>query len=974
MPLSWNEIKSRALTFSRTWADAANEDSQGKPFWIDFFEIFGITDKRVATFEHAVKKLPGLKARTDGFVDLFWPGMLLVEQKSRGKNLDVALTQALSYLPGITERDLPQLVIVCDFARFRVHRLTTNETFEFALNDLHKHIKLFGFVAGYKVQTIQPQNPVNIKAAERMGRLHDALEASGYSDHPLEVLLVRLLFCLFADDTGIFQPAQSFRTFIEERTAADGSDLGSRLAQLFQVLNTDEPKRSQALDEQVAAFPYVNGKLFSEPLPMADFTAAMREALLDACALDWSSISPAIFGSLFQSIMDDKARRNLGAHYTSEENILKLIKPLFLDGLWAEFAKVKNNKNRLFEFHKKLRALTFFDPACGCGNFLVISYRELRELELAVLRASIKDGQMGLDVHGLINMDVDQFYGIEIEEFPAQIAQVAMWLMDHQMNLRVSEEFGLYFARIPLRTSPHIVHDNALRLDWNEVIPAERCSFVLGNPPFVGAKFMDDAQREDTHLVFAGVENAGLLDFVAAWYVKAAHYLRGETPASAAWPAGAHEPSVFKIAPTGQPALTSGHELTSTRCAFVSTNSITQGEQVGVLWGWLLAQGVHIHFAHRTFSWSNEASGKAAVHCVIIGFGLQDLPGKVIFEYDDIRGEPHAVVVNNINPYLIDGPDVIAEARMQPVCNVSAIANGSIPADGGNLILTADERNELVASEPAAAPWIRPYLGSEGFIHGETRYCLWLADCLPQTLRTMPVVMARVQAVRAMREKSAKAATQQKAATPALFTEDRQPRSGNYLAIPRTSSENRRYLPLGYLTFDVIAANDLQIIPNATMLQFGVLSSAMHRAWVNVTAGRLKSDLRYSVKMTYNTFPWPEFASVTKAAAPLSPHHPSQPAIETTAQVVLDVRAKFQTGEQPATLADLYDPLTMPPELLKAHQKLDAAVDKAYEASGGKKHYKSDAERVAFLFELYQKYTSLVPTEKQKPRRRTKTV
>ena len=449
MPLSWNEIKSRALTFSRTWADAASEDSEAKPFWIDFFEIFGITNKRVATFEHAVKKLPGKNgqaAKTDGFVDLFWPGMLLVEQKSRGKNLDAALTQALSYFPGIAERDLPQIVIVCDFARFRVHRLTTNETVEFALHDLHKHIKLFGFIAGYKTQDIKAQDPVNIKAAQRMGKLHDALKASGYTGHPLEVLLVRLLFCLFSDDTGIFQPAQVFRAFIEERTAADGSDLGARLGQLFQTLNTSEDKRSTALDEQVAAFPYINGKLFEEPLPMADFTAAMREALLDACALDWSAISPAIFGSLFQSIMDDKALRNLGAHYTSEENILKLIKPLFLDDLWAEFEKVKKNRNKLFEFHKKLRTLTFFDPACGCGNFLVISYRELRALELAVLHASMNDGQLAVDVHGLIGVNVDQFYGIEIEEFPAQIAQVALWLMDHQANLRVSEEFGLYFV------------------------------------------------------------------------------------------------------------------------------------------------------------------------------------------------------------------------------------------------------------------------------------------------------------------------------------------------------------------------------------------------------------------------------------------------------------------------------------------------------------------------------------------------
>lgn len=631
MPLSWNEIKSRALTFSRTWADAANEDSQGKPFWIDFFEIFGITDKRVATFEHAVKKLLGDKARVDGFVDLFWPGMLLVEQKSRGKNLDVALTQALSYFPGIAERDLPQLVIVCDFAHFRVHRLTTNETFEFALKDLHKNIKLFGFIAGYKALEIKPQDPVNIKAAERMGRLHDALKASGYTGHPLEVLLVRLLFCLFADDTGIFQPAQSFRTFIEERTSTDGSDLGSRLAQLFQVLNTDDGKRSKALDEQVAAFPYLNGKLFSEPLPMADFTSAMREVLLDACALDWSAISSAIFGSLFQSIMDDKARRNLGAHYTSEENILKLIKPLFLDELWAEFAKIKNNKNRLFEFHKKLRTLTFFDPACGCGNFLVISYRELRELELAVLRASHASGQLTVDVHQLIGIDVDQFFGIEIEEFPAQIAQVALWLMDHQMNLRVSEEFGLYFARIPLRTTPHIVNGNALRLDWNEVLPAERCSFVFGNPPFVGHHYQSAEQKADQSFVMASIQAHGVLDFVANWYVKAADYLYGVAPARAVQMPGAHTLRFLKSSPTSAPptpqvrgdAKANGGQIPisgtnlfqmrdattnlgsdphlpgythNIRCAFVSTNSISQGEQVGVLWGWLLAQGIHIHF------------------------------------------------------------------------------------------------------------------------------------------------------------------------------------------------------------------------------------------------------------------------------------------------------------------------------------------------------------------------------------------
>jgi hypothetical protein len=415
------------------------------------------------------------------------------------------LTRLWDYFPGLPERDLPQLIIVCDFERFRVHRLATaaqpGETLEFALKDLHKHVKLFGFMAGYKVQTIQAQNPVNIKAADRMGKLHDALKASGYEGHALEVLLVRLLFCLFADDTGIFQPAQAFRAFIEERTETDGSDLGARLAQVFQVLNTPDgaggpgntaSRRSTHLDAQLAAFPYINGKLFEESLPLADFNAAMREALLDACALDWSAISPAIFGSLFQSIMNAEARRNLGAHYTSEENIQKLIKPLFLDALWAEFGKVKGNRNRLFEFHQKLRHLRFFDPACGCGNFLVLAYRELRLLELAVLRASHElsghAGQQSVDVHSLIGVNVDQFHGIEIEEFPAQIAQVALWLMDHQMNLQVSEEFGLYFARIPLRTSPHIVHGNALHAGLGRCAAPRAMQFCAGQPAVCGCQ------------------------------------------------------------------------------------------------------------------------------------------------------------------------------------------------------------------------------------------------------------------------------------------------------------------------------------------------------------------------------------------------------------------------------------------------------------------------------------------------------
>jgi hypothetical protein len=916
MVLNWNEIKSRALLFSKTWADASNEDSQAKPFWLDFFEIFGITNKRVATFELHVKKLGGAQ----GFVDLFWPGVLLVEHKSRGKNLDDAVDQAIGYLPNVAERDLPQLVVVCDFARFRVRHMATGETVEFELQHLHKHVKLFGLLAGYKVQEIQAEDPVNIKAAERMGRLHDALKASGYTGHALEVLLVRLLFCLFADDTGIFQPSQSFRDFIEERTASDGSDLGSGLGRVFQVLNTPESQRNKNIDEQLNQFAYINGRLFEETRPMADFSTAMREALLDACGLDWSAISPAIFGSLFQSIMDDKARRNLGAHYTSETNILKLIKPLFLDELHAEFERIKGNRNKLFEFHKKLRQLTFFDPACGCGNFLVISYRELRELELKVLRAdhnlSAHKGQLTVDVQSLIGVNVDQFFGIEIEEFPAQIAQVALWLVDHQMNLRVSVEFGLYFARIPLISAPGIRNANALRLDWNDVLPAERCSYVLGNPPFLGKSNQGKKQKADLAAVMQGIHGAGDLDFVCGWYILTARYLKE----------------------------------TSSRAAFVSTNSITQGEQVVVLWGEMQRLGMHTHFAHRTFQWTNEASVKAAVHCVIVGFGSENPAEKIIYEYEDIKGVPHTVPAKHINAYLVDAPNVLLKKRRAPICLVPEMTNGSKPTDGGNLLMNDREKEALLAAEPEAARWIRPYLMGDEFINNISRWCLWLVDAPPAVLRAMPHVMKRVEAVRAMRSSSTDAQTKKDANNPTQFQKIRRPQTTRYLAIPKVSSERRQFIPIGYLDIEVICGDKIFFVDDASLFTFGVLTSTMHNAWMRYTCGRLKSDYSYSNTIVYNNFPWPGFAGQQ-----LSDKHSN--AIEQAAQCVLDARTKFPSS----SLADLYDPLTMPQVLLKAHQKLDAAVDAAYQPSGGKKTYITDAERVAFLFDLYQRITSLLP-------------
>jgi len=926
MPLSWNEIRDRAFAFSKEWADAHDEASHAKPFWIGFFEIFGITDKRVATFEHAVRKFGGAHGRAD----LFWRGKLLVEQKSRGKDLDAAFDQAMAYLDGIAERDLPRVVIVCDFARFRVHNLKTGKQTEFPIGRLRDHIKLFGFIAGYETQTIEPQSPVNREAAERMGKLHDLLKASGYVDHPLELLLVRLLFCLFADDTGIFQPAQAFRDWLEARTAEDGSDLGNQLAMLFQVLNSPEQARQRTLDDQLAAFPFVNGRLFEEALPIASFDRRMRETLIDCCTLDWSAISPAIFGALFQSIMDAKARRNLGAHYTSEENILKLIKPLFLDDLWEEFGKVKGNRNRLFEFHKKLRTLNFLDPACGCGNFLVIAYRELRRLELEILRATRADAKSAalLDLHSYISVDVDQFYGIEIEEFPAQIAQVALWLVDHQMNLAISEEFGLYFARIPLVSTPHIHHGrekgNALRIGWSDVLPAGRCAYILGNPPFVGSKLLDDTQRKDMQAVFADVPKSGTLDFVAAWYKLAAEYMKG----------------------------------TSIRAAFVSTNSICQGEQPGILWGWLLGQGIHITFAHRTFRWDNEGRGVAAVHCVIVGFSYVNPSRRVIFEYDDVRGDPHATVASNINPYLVDAPDVALPSRSSAIGSVPEIVFGNMPNDGGHLLLSAPEMRDLVAHDPNVGKLIRQFLGADEFINGIERYCLWLAGATPEDVRGSAEVVRRLGEVRKYRLASKRAATQGLAALPGRFGEVRQPQH-TYVLIPRHSSERRQFVPVGFVEPEVIVGDANFCIPKATVFHFGILSSTMHNAWIRYTCGRLKSDFRYSKDIVYNNFPWPE--STTAA---------QRHKIEAAAQGVLDARS----AHQGASLADLYDPVTMPVDLVKAHQALDAAVDAAYVAGTARKAFRSDAERVAFLFELYQRYTSLLPMASKPKARRARPV
>jgi len=897
MPISWNEIRGRALAFSKEWADSSREDADAKSFWDGFFNVFGISRKRVASFEEPVKKL----GEKRGFIDLFWKGILLVEHKSKGKDLDRAFAQALDYFPGINERDLPKYILVSDFARLRLYDLEEEEQFEFPLEDLHKQIKLFSFIAGYQRHRIREQDPVNTQAAEAMGHLHDQMKEVGYDGHPLELYLVRLLFCLFAEDTGIFE-RQQFQEFIEQRTVEDGSDLAAQLSGLFQVLNTPVNQRLKNLDEHLGAFPYVNGLLFKEILPHASFDKRMRQGLLDCTALDWGRISPAIFGSLFQSIMDDAARRNLGAHYTSETNILKLIKPLFLDGLWEEFERTKNQPKRLKDFHQRLRNLTFLDPACGCANFLVIAYRELRLLELAILKQLIRSDQLVLDVSQLSLLNVDQFYGIEIEEFPSQIAQVALWLIDHQMNLLISEEFGQYFARIPLKASSTIVHGNALKTDWASLLPGRSFNYIMGNPPFIGAKFLTGPQRADANLVFTGIRSSGLLDFVAAWYVKATRLLAGS----------------------------------DSLCAFVSTNSICQGEQVGILWGWMLAHGMNIFFAHRTFSWSNEAAGNAAVHCVIVGFAPRKPEKKFLFSYEDIKGEPLCTQAKQINPYLVDGPVLILPKRRSPLCMAPQIGIGNKPIDGGHYLFTTEQRDAFLQKEPNARKYFHRWIGSDEFLKGYERWCLWLGDCSPAELKAMPLAMKRVQAVRESRLASKSLPTLKIAATPTRFHVENFPES-EYLVIPKVSSERRQYIPIGFEQPTTFASDLLNIVRDASLYHFGILSSLMHNAWMRCVCGRLESRYRYSGGIVYNNYPWP-----------LSPSEPHRVAVEGAARSVIEARAGFPDS----TLAQLYDPITMPPRLSKAHNVLNQAVDNAY----GNIKFESEGARMSYLFDLYQKY------------------
>lgn len=907
--LGQNEISARAAKFAEEWKDTEREEAEAQSFLIDFFGVLGVSRKRVAIFEHKVQCADGSK----GYIDLFWKGHILIEMKSRGKDLAKAYEQAKRYADTLAPHEFPHGILVCDFENWHYYDLDHDaQCTRFRLAELPQFIHLFHYLAGYEQREYQEEDPVNVQAAELLGKLHDRLKAIGYVGHPLEVYLVRLLFCLFAEDTGIFRK-DAFHRFLLDCTSEDGRDLAARLAELFQTLNTPEAQRLCLRDAAVNDFPYVNGGLFAEFLPMPAFDTAMRSALLDCCALDWGRISPAIFGSMFQSVMNAEERRALGAHYTSERNILKLINPLFMDALREEFAALQHDKSnrkitRLQAFHRKLASLTFLDPACGCGNFLIIAYRELRRLELSLI-AELEQCQETsgtawlLSANDVCLVNVNQFYGIELEEFPAQIAQVAMWLMDHLMNIEAGNHFGEAYARIPLTASATIVRGNALRIDWESVVPREKLSYILGNPPFVGGKLMSPAQREDMNSVFGKIRLLNSIDYVSAWYKKSAKYIQG----------------------------------TDIEVAFVSTNSICQGQQVAVLWKNLREQNnIVINFAHRTFKWSNEAKGVAAVYCVIVGFSLHERKEKAIYTYETITSEPARMKADEINGYLTDAADVFIDKRSAPLCTVPEMFFGNMPNDGGNLLLSLSEKNDLLSTEPEAESFIRPFVSAEDFLHNKERYCLWLKNANPSQLTKCPQVMKRIQNVRELRLKSTASATREKAATPSLFffiSHTEEP----YIIVPGTSSENRVYIPIGFFDGNTIASNANLIIPGASLYHLGVISSSMHMAWMRAVAGRLEMRYRYSASVVYNNFPWPECTEE------------QQEKIAKLAQGVLDARAQYPDS----SLADLYDPLTMPPELVAAHRKLDSAVEKAY----GRK-FTDDAERVAFLFEKYSELTS----------------
>lgn len=910
------EQKSAAKEFAAFWKDKGYEKGESQAFWLSLLRyIYGVEHpEQYISFEDQVKL--DHTSFIDGYIE---KTHVMIEQKGLGKDLRKGIRQsdgsllspfqqAKRYAAELPYSKRPRWIITCNFAEFLVYDMEkpNGEPEQIFLKDLPKEFYRLQFLVDTGNENLKKEMEISLKAGELVGKLYDAiLKQYKNPDDPetlksLNKLCVRLVFCLYAEDAGIFGKHQMFHDYLKQFPV---SDVRNKIVELFRILDTKEEDRDPYLNEDLLAFPYVNGGLFAdEHIEIPRFTEEIVDLLLHNASedFDWSGISPTIFGAVFESTLNPETRRSGGMHYTSLENIHKVIDSLFLDELKAELNEIKALKiektrcGKLRNFRKKLSTLVYLDPAAGSGNFLTETYICLRRLENDALFEETH-GQMMLADDDLIQVNIGQFYGIEINDFAVTVAKTALWIAESQMMQETEQLMQVNIDFLPLKSYANIVEGNALRLDWESVVPKEKLSYIMGNPPFVGARLMNQAQKKDVVDIFEGVKNNGNLDYVSCWYKKSADMMTG----------------------------------TAIRTALVSTNSITQGEQVAILWKYLFAHGVHIDFAHKTFIWDSEASLKAHVHCVIVGFSkATNTTQKRLFDNGTER------IVKNINGYLVEADNIVIESKTKPLCYVPEIGIGNKPIDGGFYLFTEEEMAEFIKKEPKSTQYFKKWLGSKEFINGYFRYCLWLGECSPKELRQMPKCLERVESVRNFRLKSTSAGTRKLADNPTRFHVENMPKD-MYILIPRVSSERRRYIPMGFISTDTLSSDSVHIIPNATLYHFGVLTSNVHMAWMRTVCGRLKSDYRYSKDIVYNNFPW------------CSPTAEQKQKIESTAQAILDARAKYPD----CSLADLYDETTMPPELRKAHQQNDFAVMAAY----GFPKKITESECVAELMRIYQK-------------------
>ena len=914
------QMAAAATEFAERWKGRGYERGESQPFWIDLLSnVFGIdtpTNGFITFEDHRM-------VDASNFIDGRIPSTkVLIEQKSLGKDLRAGIRQsdgsllnpfqqARRYVVSLPVSEHPRWIVTCNFSEFLVYDMEqpNGEPQQILLENLGKEYYRLQFLVDAKSEHLSKEMEVSIKAGDIVGQIYEALLKQYDDNSPealrwLNILCVRLVFCLYAEDAGIFTRDQ-FHDFL---VIYEAKDMRRALRDLFEVLNTPQEKRSKYLQAELAAFPYTNGGLFEEQIEIPQFTEELKQTLLKNASLDfdWSEISPTIFGAVFESTLNPETRRSGGMHYTSIENIHKVIDPLFLNDLRKELDEIleekveKQRQKNLNAYQDKLASLTFLDPACGSGNFLTETYLSLRRLENEAIRERYHGQTMLGAFVNPIKVSIQQFYGIEINDFAVTVATTALWISEAQMLNETERIIHQDIDFLPLKSYTNITEGNALRIDWETIVPIDHLNYIMGNPPFVGARLMSESQKQDVIDIFGkDWKNVGNLDYVSCWYKKAAN--------------------VMKTNP-------------KCRTALVSTNSICQGEQVANLWEKLFEQGIRINFAHRTFRWDSEATLKAHVHCVIVGFSYAQTTETTIYEGERI------IKANNINAYLFDAPDVFIESRSVPLCHVPQIGIGNKPIDGGFYLFSEEERDAFIEKEPMAASYFRPFLGATEFLHNTPRYCLWLGNCSPAELHKMPYCLERVASVKEFRLSSSSAGTRKLADTPTRFHVENMPET-TYILVPRHSSENRRYIPMGFLTPNILTSDAVQIIPDATLYHFGILESNVHMAWMRAVCGRLKSDYRYSKDVVYNNFPWPNPTEEQKAK------------IEQTAQAILDARALYPDS----SLADLYDELTMPVELRKAHQDNDRAVMQAY---GFNVKSMTESQCVAELFKLYQKLTN----------------